>query len=114
MTSNNSSDMVTITMIGSFKLKQLTWKKEDHSIGEAKKFPIEKMYEGKLRQVGRVLMGCCPFHKEENPSFAIYPEENTWHCFAEGIGGDAISYYMKKTGLSFVKSIENLSQKQYE
>ena len=83
---------------------------KDDNLSLAKKFPIEKMYEGKLRQVGKVMMGCCLFHEERTPSFAIYPENNTWYCFAEGIGGDSISYYMKKTGCSFVKAIEELGR----
>ena len=81
---------------------------DDDRVARAKKFPIEKMYEGKLRQVGRVMMGICSFHDEDRPSFAIYPENNTWHCFACGIGGDAINYYMKKTGRSFVQAVEEL------
>ena len=89
------------------------WKdnNEDSKVSTAKKVPIESMYEGKLRRTGRVLMGVCPFHEERTASFAIYPEDNHWHCFAESIGGDAISYYMKKTGCSFVIAIEELNDR---
>lgn len=76
----------------------------------AKEKPISEMYEGKLRTTGRVQMGLCPFHEEHTASFAIYPENNTWHCFAEGIGGDSISFYMKKTGVSFMGAVRELSK----
>lgn len=79
-------------------------------VGRAKKYPIEKMYEGRLRRVGRVLMGVCPFHQEDTASFAVYPEQNTWYCFAEGIGGDAISFYMKQTGKSFIDAVSDLDK----
>ena len=78
--------------------------KEDN-IASAKRYPIEEMYEGKLRKVGQVLMGCCPFHEERTPSFAVYPEKNTWYCFGCASGGDAVSFYMKKTGCSFIQAI---------
>ena len=68
------------------------------------------MYEGRLRQVGKVMMGRCPFHEEKTPSFAIYPENNTWYCFACSSGGDAVTYYMKKTGSNFAQAVEELSR----
>jgi len=79
-------------------------------IGRAKKFPIEKMYEGKLRKIGRVTVGLCPWHEEDTPSFVVYPENNTWYCFACSVGGDAISFYIKKTGSGFVQAIEELTK----
>lgn len=89
------------------------WKNDNESprIAQAKKYPIEKLYAGKLRRVGRVMMGVCPFHEERSASFAIYPEDNHWHCFAESIGGDSISFYMQLTGCNFVQAIEELGEK---
>ena len=89
------------------------WKhpaEEDNRVVSAKKFPIEKLYGKPLKQLGKVLMGCCPFHEEKTPSFAIYPENNTWYCFACSAGGYALSFYMKKTGNSFIQAIEELNR----
>lgn len=85
--------------------------RKDTQVDLANKVEIESLYSGKLRKVGRVLMGLCPFHEERTPSFAIYPEGNTWHCFACGIGGDALSFYMKQTGVSFIKAVEDLNDR---
>ena len=95
-----------------FTINRPQWnnKEEDNRVVCAKKYPIEKMYEGILKQTVKVLMCCCPFHKEDTPSFAIYPENNTWYCFACSTGGDAINFYMQKTGYNFVQAIEELNK----
>ena len=39
---------------------------------------------------------CCPFHKEDTPSFSYSPERNTWRCFgACHVGGDVIELHRK-------------------
>lgn len=81
----------------------------DFRLNKAKEYPIEKLYTGNLKKTGRVLMGCCPFHQESSPSFAIYPETNTWNCFAGCGGGDVVSFYMKLKGVSFQTALEELS-----
>ena len=43
---------------------------------------------------------CCPFHKEMTPSFTVYPETNTFHCFGCGVSGDAIELIQLKENLS--------------
>ena len=35
-----------------------------------------------LRQRGRDLWGCCPFHHEKSPSFHVIPERGFWKCFS--------------------------------
>jgi hypothetical protein len=49
---------------------------------------IVRSYGIELRKVGRVYQGLCPFHEETNPSFTVYPNTNTFHCFGCGITGD--------------------------
>lgn len=39
-----------------------------------------------LKKRGKYLKGLCPFHKEENMSLTVYPENNTWWCFGCGAG----------------------------
>lgn len=41
----------------------------------------------KLRQRGGVLIGRCPFHAEDTPSFTVYPALEHYHCFGCGKGG---------------------------
>lgn len=37
---------------------------------------------------------CCPFHKEDTPSFSYSPERGTWRCFgACKCGGDVIELH---------------------
>ena len=63
---------------------------------KAKSIPIESLYSGKLQKCGKTMRGLCPFHGDTNkPNFHIYPETNSWYCFACGQGGDNISFYMK-------------------
>lgn len=48
-------------------------------------------------QVKRNGLACCPFHNDKHPSMKI--DEN-YHCFACGVGGDAIDYVSRMFGLS--------------
>lgn len=48
-------------------------------------------------KVGRNGMACCPFHDDHHPSMKI---DKNYHCFACGVGGDAIDYAARMYGLS--------------
>ena len=70
-------------------------------------------YGVQLRKQGRVLVGFCPFHKETNPSFTVWPETGTWHCFGAGCGrgGDVISFVMEIEGVDFREACRILGEK---
>lgn len=63
----------------------------------------------KLTRKGRVLWGCCPFHKEKSPSFKVENERRTYKCFGCGAGGDAFKWLMETEGLTFPESVERLA-----
>ena len=65
----------------------------------------------KLTRAGRNLKGLCPFHSEKTPSFVVYPQNGSYHCFGCGANGDAFGFVMKTEGLDFRGSLEKLARK---
>ena len=64
-----------------------------------------------LKKSGRYYMGNCPFHSEKTPSFFLYPETNTFHCFGCGKHGDSISFIMEMDSLDYVSTLKKLAEK---
>jgi DNA primase len=65
-----------------------------------------------LKRAGRNYKGLCPFHAENTPSFVVFPETGTWHCFgACGEGGDIFTFVMKREGWDFRTSLEELARR---
>lgn len=64
-----------------------------------------------VKKSGRYYMGNCPFHHEKTPSFFLYPETNTFHCFGCGKHGDSISFLMELESLDYVTTLKKLAEK---
>ena len=52
----------------------------------------------------------CPLHVDKTPSLCINAEDNYFHCFSCGVGGDIISWMKVFEGLSFSQAVKKLSQ----
>jgi DNA primase catalytic core len=61
-----------------------------------------------LEKQGQDLVGRCPFHDDDSPSFKVTPSKNLWHCFGCGAGGDVIAFVMKQQQVSFRHAVELL------
>ena len=64
-----------------------------------------------LSSSGQTFKARCPFHSEKTPSFFVFPNTKTWHCFGScGEGGDIFSFVQKREGLTFRESLELLAR----
>lgn len=64
-----------------------------------------------LRQAGRSFKGLCPFHDEKTPSFVVYPESQSYHCFGCGKSGDAFTFVMDTENLDFRDALKLLAER---
>lgn len=65
-----------------------------------------------LKKAGRIYKGLCPFHNEKTPSFVVFPDTGTWHCFgACNTGGDLFSFVMRRENMEFGEALRLLAQK---
>ena len=63
-----------------------------------------------LRRTGRTFTGLCPFHSEKTPSFVVFPENNSYHCFGCGAHGDIFTFVMRSENMEFVEALRDLAR----
>lgn len=64
-----------------------------------------------LTQKGKNYWGLCPFHHEKTPSFAVNAQEQFYHCFGCGVGGDVIRFIMEIENVDFYEACKQLAQR---
>ncbi len=64
-----------------------------------------------LKPKGREFVGLCPFHDDRNPSMAVVPAKQIFHCFVCGTGGDVFSFMQKYHGMDFREALEKLAER---
>lgn len=77
-----------------------------------KEVPLAELcreYGIELSGSGKNLLGKCPFHEDEEPSFAVTPDKNLWNCLAGCGGGDNIKLVMEFEKLSFRHAADKLA-----
>lgn len=56
---------------------------------------------GRMKQSGRATIANCPFHEDKKPSFSMYKDNNSFHCFSCGANGDSFDLIQKVLGVEF-------------
>ena len=63
-----------------------------------------------LRRTGRGWSGLCPFHDDKTPSFHVYPDSQSYYCFACHESGDIFTFVMKTKNLTFPETVSLLAE----
>ena len=61
-----------------------------------------------LTKKGTRMWGCCPFHKEDTPSFCVNLANNLWYCHGCHEGGNVINFVMKYENLPYPMAVKKL------
>ncbi|MDO8671023.1 MAG: DNA primase, partial [Dehalococcoidia bacterium] len=64
-----------------------------------------------LKRSGKTFKGNCPFHVEKTPSFYVYPDGWSYHCFGCGAHGNGFDFVMATQNMSFAEALTSLAQK---
>ncbi len=62
----------------------------------------------RLRGVGRVRQGICPFHEEAEGSFTVYSDSQRFYCFGCGLGGDVLDFLRRTENISLPEALRRL------
>ncbi len=64
----------------------------------------------RLRRCGQQLVGLCPLHSEQHPSFYVHPEKQVFKCFGCDSGGDVFDFVMRMVGCDFRRALEIIAE----
>ena len=65
----------------------------------------------RLQKKGGTHWGCCPFHNEKTPSFAVSGAKQMYHCFGCGVSGNVYTFVMQYENYSFPEAVKHLADK---
>lgn len=65
----------------------------------------------RLQKKGANHWGCCPFHNEKTPSFAVNGIKQMYHCFGCGAGGNVFTFIMNYENYTFPEAIKHLGER---
>ena len=68
-------------------------------------------YVPTLKKTGNSHKGLCPFHNEKTPSFIVFPNTQSYHCFGCGESGDIFNFYMKMENVEFREALKELGNR---
>lgn len=76
---------------------------------------IVKIYEeltgNPVKARGIKTFALCPFHNDTHPTnFVLYPETNSFYCFACSVGGDAFTFIEKIKDCDFKEALTIANQ----
>jgi len=76
----------------------------------ARNYPIYDLAKDKLelKPSGQNYIALCPFHNERTPSFYLYTETNSYHCYGCQEHGDVIKLTMYLYGIEFKDTVKML------
>lgn len=64
-----------------------------------------------LRKRGNDLVGLCPFHGENSPSFHVHPDKGFFKCFGCDAKGDVFTFVQKHENLTFPDALRLLAKR---
>lgn len=63
-----------------------------------------------LKKQGKNLMGHCPFHQDDTPSFSVNQEKQFFYCFSCHRSGNVFSFLMQLHDMSFPQAVEAVAE----
>lgn len=61
-----------------------------------------------LKKSGKNFTASCPFHEEKSPSFFVYPEDKTYHCYGCQKHGDIFTFIQEIEHTDFKGALQIL------
>jgi DNA primase len=64
-----------------------------------------------LHRAGSTYKALCPFHDDHNPSLNVYPERQSFKCWACGAGGDVFDFVKDYERVDFPEALRMLAER---